>query len=800
MRALFALCFSLFVMTPGVFAQVEDERELPLLDDLAIPGVAELLTGQPRDWIVLKSGGVLIVESVSPRPNTLTRIQERIAIKDEERRKASADQRAAIDEEIAELRNLFVILPTEPGSPEFKLPIIKIDRMIHHEDLIIQRINLLLDEKNIDQSLELYFRLRRDWEDWKGMTEAYQRILFVDGSNRIERGELESSLVVLDELHQLDNDYDGLSELVGRAVRQLIEESLSEENFLRAQFFLNRINRLFRDHPVYQEFTKQLGDRAIAVMTEAGAAAGSGDHRLAAMKADQAVRIWPKESALKNPHRTYAERFQRLHVGVLDLPGEATAYPVLSPANDRHRRLSDLPLFEIDRFKDGNTYYRTRFFDEWEPLDLGRQMRFTIRQFRQPFELHPLVSTPDVVTPILARLDPTNANYDERLASYVESVIVESPLEFSLTFRRVPASLEPLLARVSLNQGVLENEIPLAPLTDPGGFRVESQDHGKIRYLRNLPEPDGLPKYHVAEVVEHKFDSAEKAVQALQRGEVSMLPEVPDWILQRMLADDQFMKLYNIVPFATPVSHVLQFNPESEPLRVKELRSALAYSIDRDRLLREFILRDPNATHGRVVTTPFLSSSPARNVLIEPRRYDISSALAMSLSAQRRLKEGLPPLTMIVVPGEEAEAAAREMVRIWGKIGIPVKLVLPTDPPPPKWDILYRTLQITEPLIDMWPFLTFQERAKLSDLDIYPDWLKQEMVSLDRISDEGRAVNAMQTLHRHLWENVAYVSLWELDKFLVFRRNIQGFPRQLMHCYDEIDRWTIDAWYQTELP
>ncbi len=471
-----------------------------------------------------------------------------------------------------------------------------------------------------------------------------------------------------------------------------------------------------------------------------------------------------------------------------------------SAAEERHRRLTELPLFEINRNRGGNTYYRTRFFDEWEPLDLGRQMRFTLRQYRQPYELQPLVATPDVVAPILEAITPGTADFDERLAAYIESVVVESPTQFSLIFRRVPARLEPLLARVSLTQDRPDDVRTLAPLTPPGAFRLVEEAGGSRSYLRNLPEPDGLPKFHVAEVVEVKYDSAEKAVQGLLRGEVSMLPDLPDWVIRRMQSDEEFLKKFNLVPYGMPTTHVLQFNPASVPLRVKELRSALAYAVDQQRLLREIVLRDPKAAHGRIVTTPFLSDNPARNVLIQPRRYDLSSALAMTLSAQRRLKEGIPKLTMLVAPGREAEDAAREMARVWGKIGIQVQLVLSHEPAPKTWDILYRTLQMSEPLVDMWPFLTFQERARLSDLDIYPDWLKQELVDMDRISDQGRAVAAMQVLHRHLWENTAFVSLWEVDRFLVLRKNIQGYPRRMIHCYDDIDRWTIDAFFQSELP
>ena len=50
------------------------------------------------------------------------------------------------------------------------------------------------------------------------------------------------------------------------------------------------------------------------------------------------------------------------------------------------RGLTNRPLFELDRVRGGTTFYRTRYFDEWEPFDLGRRVHFTLSQVRQPWE------------------------------------------------------------------------------------------------------------------------------------------------------------------------------------------------------------------------------------------------------------------------------------------------------------------------------------------------------------------------------------------------------------------------------
>ena len=47
-----------------------------------------------------------------------------------------------------------------------------------------------------------------------------------------------------------------------------------------------------------------------------------------------------------------------------------------------------------------------------------------------------------------------------------------------------------------------------------------------------------------------------------------------------------------------PTTHVLQFNPESVPLKNSEFRRALAFVLNREKILAETVLRDPAMRRG----------------------------------------------------------------------------------------------------------------------------------------------------------------------------------------------------------
>ncbi len=687
-------------------------------------------------------------------------------------------------------------------NPEYRLELRRIDRIIHHEDLILQRIDQLARDGELETGFELLWRLERDRPEWPGLKERHDNLLFADGSIRLAAGNPESALVAFTELHGRAATYPGLADQMGQAIDQVVTRALAAGDFRQARYFLLRLDRMFSGHAVFQKHAGEMSQRTEMLLSEGDQARRDGRHPEAAELARQAAELWPRTPNLLPRIRPLMERYQRLRVGVVDLSTDISPSPWPTAAQLRGERLMHTPLFELERVKGGSIFYRARYFEEWEPYDLGRVMRVTFRQLRQPWEAQPLLDAPSVAALIEQRIDPASEQYDERLASYVESIQVESPVALTLRFSRVPPRVEPLLE--SLVPAPLLSDVSgdgSAAAAPSGGFAPVDVQAERVVFRRALAEPDGLPQYHVAEVVEQRYASHEKALQALREGEVSVLPDLPDWIVRRLQAETDFQKEYFIQKYSVPVSHVIQFNPRSPGLRVREMRRALAYAIDRDRLLKETVLRDPAAEHGRITTSPFPSASPANSVDVAPHEYNLTSALAMVLAAGRQMDNTVPVLKMIVPPGPVERAAATDLVRTWKRIGVEVQIIdqPPAEGAPPvEWDLHYRTLQMLEPTVELWPFLAAVDRAQVSDLNPFPDWLKQKLVSVDRTSDWALALNATRRLHEALAADVRFIPLWEVDGYLIVRKNIQGFPETPLHCYQHVDNWTVNAWYRAE--
>lgn len=797
-------------------AEKAQPARLPRLDEMQIPSATDLLLKPPVDWIVTSRDEVLIVQPIQPRPHTLEVIKER-RDKLTKLRPRTSKERAEVQAERLRLQYLDVVLPHDielPEGEEDPLFQLNVDRyirdIIHHEELLLRRADKLLDEGKRREAFELLLTLQRKHANWPGYTERHHRLLLEEAKAQFQEERPESALTFLEQLHVDNPGYRGLKSELGRVVDHVISKAVEQRDFRRARHFLGRLATREPNHQIVAKWKGDLLARAKGLLVESAAATGSGRHDEAVRLTQEAARVWPGTPNLRNEHRRAGLRFQSLNVGVIDQANhEALGFP-LSDAAWRQKRLLNAMLFEVDR-ADESAHYRTRFFEQWEPTDLGRQVVFVLRQSRQPWESQRVVTTASIVSTFAARLDPQTAVYDQRLASFVDSVTIRSPFEFTIRLSRVPVRPEPLFRFPVLPEAVGRNrpaegesvaDAFLPALSER--FRIHEQDDRLLSFRRAVPESDGLTEYHVAEIREIKYDSFEKAIQGFLRGEVRMLPHVPPWTIAQFAADEQFV----VRQYAMPVTHVLQFNHQSKPLKNAELRRALAFAIDRSRILSQTVLRDPETGRGRLVTGPFSKRSYASD-LSELRPFDRWLALSLVLVAKKAMGGEVPELRMVCAPDPVAEAAAKEIVKNWSDIGISVRLVdAPTyvkngTGPDPEidWDIVYRKVRMTEPITDLWPFLTFEPYARVEALMFLPDWLRQELIELDAAVDWDSAVTRLHKLNRHLTAQFVLIPLWEVDDAMVFRKqSIRGLPERPVHPYQDVERWIVEPWYTAETP
>lgn len=820
---------------------VDDKSENPTSDDQSalmtleeaertLPSATALLEGPPIDWIVLHSGRVIRVEPVDPRPdadnsaNTIDKIQASIkknALALPPRPKGNED-RTAYEAAYVKHTAMYFLLVTlaeedEKGT-DFRINIKHIRQIIYFEDLMLRRIDRLLDQKKGSEAFELLTALKDRAPHWSGIDERVDRLLFVEAAIRVRQQAPEEALVFLEDLQHRNPRYDGLRTQLGTVLTQLVSSAADRQDYREARHFLERLRKLLPDYRTVAEWTNALQSLATQRLDQAAEAARQGRHDAAAEFAETASGIWPNLPQMQDQYRRFANRFQRLHVGVLEFPKEASDSLVPSEANLRRKQLGPPSFFEPARIDGKVVRYQTRFFEEWEPTELGRSILFRVKRRAAPWESHKPVTAGRIVSALADRMNPQNPAHDERFSASISSVNFRSPFEFEVDFARIPLRAEMLFAfPVDAEHSAPIGDDSSADRTQDQPLFVEhARSDDRIAYRRAITEQAEGAKWHLAELVEHKYPTHEKAIQGLLRGEVSLLPHVPLWDVPRLTA----LKTFFVHSYALPVTHLLQFHPKHPALANRTLRRAMVFALDRQQILDAVMLHraneeaTPGATPpkgaqqlGRLTSAPLPSSGIGYDSLIVPHKYDPTLAVTMLIAASKELGAEIPPMRLHCPDDSAVIEAAQQLIKQWNAIGLKVSLAGSTNglsldlgADPPEWDIIYRTVSLDAPVVQLWPFLTLDPRGRVESLAHLPNWLRQELVALEAAGDWTSAERILHEMHRQLWAEVTLIPLWELDDFLVVRSTVRDVPSRPMTTYQGIERWIVQPWYPKEAP
>lgn len=829
----------------------EEQKELPTIDQLELPSMADLLKGPAITWVVLKNKKVIVCEPVIPKPNTIDALNARIKASQRTGGQRSPDEPSDPEEARQWRRNLPYLQLTllEGEEREYRLHMRFVQEIVHWEDMMLRRIDNLLDEKKIREAFELLNALYQYLQtpDWPGAMQRQERIIFTQATEKFEQGSLEESLALLEELHERNKAYPGLAAQLGVVVDRLITASDAEQDPRRVRFYLKRLSTREPAHPVVVRWTKLVSERGTDLLKQAQAAERRQQLDVALDLIEQVQVLYPEAAGLTPTARRIGNKFQRLRVGVLQLPGEDVAsWLNHGSAADRQRQLTSRQLFFPSHFEDKIVRYRSPFFEEWEPTELGHNVVFRLRTKPQPWDSQPASTATPLALSLAARIDPDDSNFDERLASYVDGVRMPSPFELQVHFVRVPPRTEALfnfplgttshgdlVERTTTTASASSAETgsgSRAQLSGDGGsggsdangtggqaagttpvtaasraptgptypFTVFATEAAKMVYRRSIAEPELSNEFHVAEVIEQRYPNNDKAAQALLRGEVTMLPTVRPWEVAKLESDGRFF----VQPYAVPVTHLLQFNPRSKPTGNRTLRRALVYALNRRLVFEGVIVRaaaDKSERLGRLTSAPFPTTSYAYATTVEPHKYDPSLAMALSVGAKKELGGELPTLKMICSTDPVQRQAAQMLIAQWKRVRLTVELLpAPTEdsagshPNGTDWDIAYRTVSLAEPLTELWSCLTLGIGTNAESLTLLPSWLRHELLTLDRAGDWDTAERLLKNLHRHLWAEVQVIPLWEVNEFLVYRKNIRGLSAQPMFTYQGVERWRVE--------
>lgn len=790
---------------PDVDPPTEEETaELKTLEAMELPSFERLMQGPAIDWIVIIGKKVLEVEPLYPRPGTIEDLKSQIAA-------LLRANGGGVESDAARRKRLAkYLLPVtllEGEEREYRLHIDLVKEIIYYEDLMLRRIDRLLDENDVRRAYELVTALDQRQDNWSGAAARRDRLTFVESQLKFAAGRTEEALALLESLHERSPAYPGLDDQFRGVVDKLVGEALARDDPRQARYFLRRLQEHLPGHKSVAAGTARLQQAARELVSQSVASEREGQIARALDLAEQGARTWPELPELLPVYNRLASRHQRLRVGVVDLPRgtSESAAAVLRPGELRRRRLSEVPLFQAARFEDKIARYESRCFQEWNPTELGHRVDFRLRSAARRAESLPQITAAGLGEALAERLDSGGDRYDARIAAIVKGMSVGGPFDLTVQFDQAPLRPEALFAfpyRPARSRALLPPETDPAPGPAPGSdsfpFRLEPlAGDVEARYRRAISEPDRSADRRIAEIIETRYPSHEKAIQGLLRGEVSLLPAVPGSTVRSFSARNEFFTQ----PYGLPVTHVLQFHPRHAPARSRALRRALVYAIDRQQLLNELFLGGADESFGRLATAPWATSLYAYDRFLKPHPFDPALAFSLARNATKELGGNVPPLRLWVADAPDLRAAARRIVAAWDAIGVPAELI--ADAPPPgiesdDWDVAYRAEVMAEPIVELWPYLSLSESTETTALSHLPTWLRHDLLELDRVGDWRTAEQLLNKLHRQFWAEAYVIPLWEIDEHFVVRKNVRNVPDRPLGPYQAIERWKIEPWYSRD--
>ncbi|MCY2967370.1 MAG: ABC transporter substrate-binding protein, partial [Planctomycetota bacterium] len=541
-------------------------------------------------------------------------------------------------------------------------------------------------------------------------------ILFVDAQAKLTQNQPEHALALVESLHARNPNFMGLNDLLGKLVNRLTGAAVAAADFRQARFFIKRAGRLNANHPAVVDWTDRLTQQGRDLLQQAIAAESAGDRRKACDLAEQTARVWPNLQELVTPYARISNRWQRLRVGVVDLAAVNPSPNLLVPgyADIRQRQLTSAPMFQPFRLDDRVVRFKSRFLTDWEPRDLGHTVHMRLRPWQMSADSQPLLTAFDLSQMFADRILPGNPKYDARLGAMVERVEIDGPFEVSIHLAQVPLRPEVLLALPvetrSVDTGDGESDTPASLGSSSAAFPFlpESSTADTRDYRRSFQQPDGLPEYHVAEVIERQYPDYESAIQGIMRGDVVFLPRIPLSTIRQL----EPRKEYFVQAYALPTTHFLSLNHRRPVLRLRSFRRALVYALDRTRVLQDVFLNEPPGELGRLTSAPWATRSYAYSPVVPPHQFDVSLAFSLAHTAERELDAPLPELKVLCPSDPEIVAACQAILAAWKRIGVQATLTTlgPNDPAPSvvgdDWDIVYRATTLAEPAAELAPLLT----------------------------------------------------------------------------------------------
>lgn len=694
------------------------------------------------------------------------------------------------------------------SEEKYEVPYSSLDQIKTFNQLLVEEANQWIDDGEYARAFRnLFYVYNHGGSDDPELVSSLMNCLFLDGHQNFQSKEYELALSIFEDLYEKDPSFrvpvfpdTPLIEIVMSCHNGMIKKRFENEDYVGVRRQLAAVVDKYGPtaDQLSRQWTQNFVDRSDELMEDARKFADQGLGREAHLAAKQADQMSPDRPEVLELQKKLLLQFPMIVVGVSQESLRADPNRIENWSARREGRLTQRTLIENTGLTDEGGKFEflngTIFPDD----DIGLKYIFELNDDPAGFAVPP-VDAFQLSTRLGAFAEETSTEYKVGWAKILDTVEIEDENRVSFELRTPFVRPEALLKLPYSAPD--ENGLP-----DQNGPYVKTAEEKGIKTFEVNSRYSRRPDRQHPVIVEQYFPSASSAVDQLVAGNIDVVDRVPLSDLERLKSAPGVKVRAYILPTVHMLVPKIRGDADLDP----NFRNGLSLAIDRQMLVDDVICGGSPVNGCLPISGPFPIGTEENDQIsygydlkVRPLVFNSQMGMVMvqlALSARPPLRpEPVPrPSLVIAYPqGGSAGNAAGAIARMWSDIGIETTIreldpgeSVPSDD---RWDFLYLEVTMEEPLVDIHQIIGPNGIATDVSAPI-----EQTLRNLSYSQSWQSACADLRRLHRQVAIDLSIIPLWQVKEHFAYRNTVRAIGRDLIHLYQNVDRWKIDLTAEEE--
>ncbi len=692
------------------------------------------------------------------------------------------------------------------GDDILEVPFSSISEIKTFNELLIEEAEQWLDEKDYAKAFRnLLYVYDHGGKGDRKLVATLKDCMFQDGRENFQNGEYELSLSIFEDVYQRDKDFkvEGFNQpLVGiimSCYNGMIKKQFDRADYIGVRQTLQSvIDKYGEEADVLKDrWLKEFVKKSDDLIAQSRQLASQDKGREAHLAAKQAEQMSPGRPEVLELQGELLLQFPLIVVGINQTASDPDPGQIEHWGSRRIGHLTQRTLIELTGLSDEGGKYEFLNGRMYRSDEVGLRYTFEIKEDETAFAVPP-INAFELSMRLLSLANEDSPAFDPAWAKILYDVEIEDD-NVSVSLRTPYIRPESLLKMPYSNPDA--NGRP-----DQNGMYVLMNEDREFKTFELNPRYERKPNRQHPVIVEQDFSAASTAVDQLIAGNIDVVDRIPISDIARCKA----AKGVEVRSYLLPTLHMLIPKIRGELATDSNFKNGLSHAIDRDLLVRDVMCGGKEIDGCEPVSGPFPIGTEENDQIaygydMRVRPMAFSSMLGgvmvqLSLRAQPpKRPDPLPAPTLVLAHPDSSSArnAASQIARMWSDIG--VKTVTrelkngESSPPDDEWDFLYAEVTVEEPMADAAKIIGPAGLAKTVSAPV-----EQTLRILSYAESWQSACSALRRLHRQVAVDLSVIPLWQVKEHYAFRTTIREIGRDLIHLYQNVDRWKIDLTAEEE--